>query len=286
MVTQRPQDPETESFAGLLLRHRGRTGLTQRDLAERLGTSRRSVQDWESGASHPGAERLQALILVLLEVGRADGWARGSGGARAVGRGAARGAADAHPTRRAVAGQSSRRARRFTDATDHCGPGRRAIRGAAAGLGRSARCHRLCRPCRRAGDPSQLGAGGALSAGGGARHGRHRQDRARIAVGPGRGTKLPVRVLAEPARCTPCRRVDGRRNQLPICPPPGAAGGRGGRLAVLLQLLRDRPSLLVLDNFETVLEPGQQQGRYRDGFAGYGRCCTPSARAGTRAAWW
>jgi DNA-binding transcriptional regulator YiaG len=66
-----------ESFAGLLLRHRGRTGLTQRDLAARLGTTRRSVQDWESGAYYPNAERLQALILVLLEsdgltVGRED----------------------------------------------------------------------------------------------------------------------------------------------------------------------------------------------------------------------
>jgi hypothetical protein len=31
MVTRRPLHPETESFAGLLLRHRGRTGLIQRD---------------------------------------------------------------------------------------------------------------------------------------------------------------------------------------------------------------------------------------------------------------
>src|SRR6202158_5683891 len=69
MVTPRPQDRETESFAGLMLRHRGRTGLTQRDLAARLGTTRRSVQDWESGAYYPSAERLQALILVLLESG-------------------------------------------------------------------------------------------------------------------------------------------------------------------------------------------------------------------------
>src|SRR5712664_584351 len=69
MVTRHPLEPETESFAGLLLRHRGRTGLTQRDLAARLGTTRRSVQDWESGAFYPSAERLQALILVLLESG-------------------------------------------------------------------------------------------------------------------------------------------------------------------------------------------------------------------------
>src|SRR5713226_92037 len=69
MVTQRPNYLGMESFAGLLLRHRGRTGLTQRDLAARLGTTRRSVQDWESGAYYPSAERLQALILVLLESG-------------------------------------------------------------------------------------------------------------------------------------------------------------------------------------------------------------------------
>src|SRR5437588_8665055 len=69
MGTQRLRDPETESFAGLLLRYRGRTGLPQRDLAARLGTSRRSIQDWESGAYYPSAERLQALILVLLEAG-------------------------------------------------------------------------------------------------------------------------------------------------------------------------------------------------------------------------
>jgi hypothetical protein len=51
-----------------------------------------------------------------------------------------------------------------------------------------------------------------------------------------------------------------------IVPPEGEAA----RLTVLLQLLRDRPCLLVLDNFETVLEPGQPDGRYRDGYAGYG----------------
>src|SRR6516165_12366301 len=59
----------TESFRGSLLSHRGRTGLTQHDLAVRAGVSRRSVQDWESGVTLPAAERLQALIRALLEVG-------------------------------------------------------------------------------------------------------------------------------------------------------------------------------------------------------------------------
>jgi transcriptional regulator with XRE-family HTH domain len=58
-----------ESFHGLLLRHRGRTGLIQRDLAARAGVSRGAVQDWEAGLNYPTAERLQVLIQVLLEAG-------------------------------------------------------------------------------------------------------------------------------------------------------------------------------------------------------------------------
>ena len=58
-----------ESFRGMLLRHRGRTGLTQRDFAARAGVSHRSVQDWESGVNYPTAEGLQALIRVLFESG-------------------------------------------------------------------------------------------------------------------------------------------------------------------------------------------------------------------------
>ena len=58
-----------EWFRSLLLRLRGRTGLIQRDLAERAGVSRGSVQDWEAGVNYPTAERLQAIIRVLLEAG-------------------------------------------------------------------------------------------------------------------------------------------------------------------------------------------------------------------------
>src|SRR3981081_456362 len=56
-----------ESFAGLLLRHRGRTGLTQRQLAERIGASVRTVENWEGGVNYPSAQPLQALIAALLE---------------------------------------------------------------------------------------------------------------------------------------------------------------------------------------------------------------------------
>src|SRR5262249_49143481 len=42
-------------------------------------------------------------------------------------------------------------------------------------------------------------------------------------------------------------------------------------LLALLQLLRARRCLLVLDNLETLFEPSQQEGRYRAELAGYGR---------------
>src|SRR5215471_20848271 len=58
-----------ESFRSLLLRHRGRSGLTQRDLAARAGVSLRSVQAWEAGDTLPSAERLQALIRAVLDAG-------------------------------------------------------------------------------------------------------------------------------------------------------------------------------------------------------------------------
>ena len=49
----RVHDAAGETFAGLTLRLRGRTGLTQRDIATKLGIHVRSVLLWEAAASHP-----------------------------------------------------------------------------------------------------------------------------------------------------------------------------------------------------------------------------------------
>jgi WD40 repeat protein/transcriptional regulator with XRE-family HTH domain len=49
--------------------------------------------------------------------------------------------------------------------------------------------------------------------------------------------------------------------------PPAADAER---LAALLELLRTRRCLLVLDNFETLFEPGLEAERYRAGLSGYG----------------
>src|SRR5436190_7532141 len=69
MAKEQAADRTAESFQGLLLRHRGRTGLTQRELATRVGVSRGSLQSWEAALSYPDPQHLQALIVVLLEAG-------------------------------------------------------------------------------------------------------------------------------------------------------------------------------------------------------------------------
>ena len=60
-----------ETFRGLSQRRRGRTGLTRCDLAARLCGGRRTAQAWEAGVNHPGAERLEALTEVRIEIFRA-----------------------------------------------------------------------------------------------------------------------------------------------------------------------------------------------------------------------
>ena len=44
----------------------------------------------------------------------------------------------------------------------------------------------------------------------------------------------------------------------------------GARLGLLLELLRQQRALLVLDNLETILQPGEPEMRYRPGYEGYG----------------
>jgi transcriptional regulator with XRE-family HTH domain len=65
---------EGETFRGLLLRLRGRIGLTQRELATRVGVNVSSIQGWEGGANYPSVASLKPMIATLL---RADGFTAG-----------------------------------------------------------------------------------------------------------------------------------------------------------------------------------------------------------------
>src|SRR5439155_1719360 len=177
MATEQAGDRSEESFQGLLLRHRGRTGLTQRELAVRVGVSRGSVQDWEAGLNYPDARHLQALIGVFLQAGGLT----------------VRGEATEAEALWAAALRQAPRMRAPFDAVWWAG----LIARRAESSGRE-------------------------------------------------GPPYEDLVVTE------------------------APEGEGARLTVLLKLLRGSPCLLVLDNFETVLEAGQREGGYRDGFGGYG----------------
>src|SRR5947209_18675844 len=248
-----------ESFRDLLLRHRGRTGLIQRDLAARAGVSRGAVQDWEAGLNYPTTERLQTLIQVLLEVGGLT-LGREAAEARELWAAAEREAPRMHtPFDEAwfatllaarAAPPSVERAQDWGEATDT--------------LGFVGRADELALLRRWVLD-----------------EGRHLV--AILGMGGIGKTSLAARLAQEVAPTF--ERVYWR--SLRDAPPvsewlAGAIGflsdqqvvppaAESERITALLQLLRQRRCLLVLDNSETLFEPGQREGRYRTGMAGYGR---------------
>ncbi|HZO28667.1 MAG TPA: helix-turn-helix domain-containing protein [Chloroflexota bacterium] len=63
------EDLTGESLPGLVLQLRGRTGLTQYELAARVGVSVGSIQGWEAGDNYPGVASLKALIAAGLQAG-------------------------------------------------------------------------------------------------------------------------------------------------------------------------------------------------------------------------
>src|SRR5262245_19922301 len=60
---------ESPDFRALLLLLRGRSGLSERELAAGAGVSQRAVQAWEAGLSFPTAQSLQRTIALFLTRG-------------------------------------------------------------------------------------------------------------------------------------------------------------------------------------------------------------------------
>src|SRR5712691_8213285 len=276
---QEAADRAAESFQGVLLRYRGRTGLTQRELAARVGVSTRTVENWEAGVNYPSALPLQALILVLLE----------SGGLTV-----AREGVEAHELWAAAPRQAPRMHTPLDEVWLAAVLAERTVP-------QTPEQARKVIPAQPALSAADVGGVERLQDWGEAPDvigfvGRAEElatlrdwvldERCRLAGVLGMGgigkTALVSRLAQDAAPSF--QRVYWRslRDALPagewmagaigflsdhhLVPPDGEAA----RLAMLLQLLRDRPSLLVLDNFETVLEPARREGRYRAGFAGYG----------------
>src|SRR5262245_21383998 len=70
MVHGMPSDAMSQpTFRELALMLRGRAGLTQRELAARLGVSDRAIQKWEAGLSTPSLQHLTSLIAIYLQQG-------------------------------------------------------------------------------------------------------------------------------------------------------------------------------------------------------------------------
>src|SRR5437870_10630565 len=57
------------AFGQSMLTLRTTLGLTQAELADRLGVSRRAVGEWEVGSSYPTAEHLKALLTLAVQQG-------------------------------------------------------------------------------------------------------------------------------------------------------------------------------------------------------------------------
>jgi WD40 repeat protein/transcriptional regulator with XRE-family HTH domain len=271
-------DRTAESFQGLLLRHRGRTGLTQRQLAARVAVSRGSVQDWEAGLNYPDAHHLQALIVAFLEAGGLT-----------VGREATEA--------EALWAAALRAAPRMQTPFDRVW-----LAGLLAAQADSATRERKPDEADTAGDGSASGASehwqdwgeapGVLGFVGRAEELSTLRawvldEQCRLAAVLGMGgigkTTLAARLAQDVAPSF--QRVYWRslRDALPVSEWSAGAiafvsdqrvvapEGEAAQRALLLQLLQKWPTLLVLDNFETLLEPAQTEGRYRDGYAGYGR---------------
>ena len=275
-----PQDRETESFAGLLLRHRGRTGLTQRDVAARMGTSERSVQDWEAGVYYPGAQKLKSLISVLLEAGGLT-----------VGREVVEG----KDLWAAVLREAPRMHTPFDELwlaelrAMRVGPQEPNLATepiATVPAVTSAEAGAVVRRQDWGEAPDVLGFVGRTEELATLRELVLEQGCRLLAVRGGGGigkTTLAARLAQDVAPTFQSVYWRSLRDAPPTSEWLGGAigflsdqravlpEGEAAPLTALLQLLRSRRSLLVLDNFEALLEPGQREGRYRDGYAGYGR---------------
>ncbi|MBV9898742.1 MAG: NACHT domain-containing protein [Chloroflexi bacterium] len=258
-----------ESFRGLLLRYRGRTNLTQRELAERTGVHPRSVQDWEAGLSYPKTERVEVLVGALLEAG---GFASGFELAEAQALWDAveleapvhRPSFDAAWFKRLLAARHVVPV--VSTPTVPSGPTPRTEDwGEAPDLvtfvGRTDELALLRRwvldeGCRLL---AVLGMGG---------------------IGK---TSLAAKLAEEMSPAF--QYVYWRSLRDAPAPEDWLAGAIGflskhelampasmsERVAALLRQLRAARCLLVLDNYETVFEPGKPAGQYREGMQGYGR---------------
>jgi WD40 repeat protein/transcriptional regulator with XRE-family HTH domain len=288
MVGTHHDEPRDYSFGALALMLRERVGLTQQELAALAGVSERAIQTWEAGESYPSAESLKRLIAAYLDRGMFA---------------AGREAAEAAALWAAVPQHAVRRRKVPFDRTWFASLlARRPAEGGAVEIPPMV----LDSPDpaldgvwseedRRSAVPRREDWGEAPDSS--LFHGRTDEldrltrwvvaERCRLIALLGMGgigkTCLAARLTHTLATRFDCIFWRSLANALPFDEWLGAAirflsaqqqavlpGGVDARLGLLLDLLRARRCLLVLDNWETVLHAGEPVARCRDGYEGYG----------------
>jgi transcriptional regulator with XRE-family HTH domain len=251
-------------FADRALALRQRAGLTQRELAAYLGVNYKAIGTWEGGHCYPSAERLKQLIALYRERGVLA---------------AGREEEEAAALWGAVRGAAARRTVPFDHHwfTSLHGP---------AGITASAAPPPLAIVPLASTPPDDMPV----------MQGRTeelsmlarwtREERCRLVLVLGEGgigkTTLAARLAHDLAsEFAAMHWCSLRHAPLPdewlagaiaalSAPQIDLPDGLEARLGLLLGLLRERRCLLVLDNLETVLEPGVPGVRYRAGYEGYG----------------
>ncbi|HEU5101042.1 MAG TPA: NB-ARC domain-containing protein, partial [Roseiflexaceae bacterium] len=276
MGTHRAYRERRYAFGEQLLTLRTHVSLTQIELADRVGVHRRSVQNWETGESYPKAEALQRLIGVLLRNGAF------------------------------TAGQEREEAFRLWHLVAEDGPHMLAVfdetwfAGLIVRQGSEARDQDSggklqVSPRSLSPDPRTLVDWGEATARP-SLYGRDAElqslqqwvveDRCRVVAIIGLGgigksslaITLAHRVLPQFDTVLFRSLQNGpplselldqmiRAISDPAASPPDQVPDK---IASLVQLFRERRCLLVLDNFETILQPGALAGTYRTGYAEYG----------------
>ena len=274
-MSGRGEEVRDYAFADQALALRKRAGLTQRELADLLRVSAKSVEAWEAGLSYPSTEHLKEVLGLYLERGVLL---------------PGREAEEAAALWTTVRTKGTRRTALFDSAW---------FAALRVGAGQAA----LLPTPVSASSPRWLDWGDAPAPP--LVQGRTEElatlvrwvteEHCRLVQVQGAGgigkTTVAARLAYELAPRFAVVYWRSLRNALPVeewlagaltvlsAGQTTSPKGFAARLVELLDLLRAQHALLVLDNLETILEPGAPAVRYRAGYEGYETVLAQVARS-------